>query len=101
MPSKQRPDSSIRVEVYVRPRSSKTVVGGSYDGALLVRVAEPAHEGRATEAALRAVARALGVPQGSVVLVRGATAQRKLIEITVARDRLPTLRGEIDRFYSM
>ena len=71
----------MRVEIYVRPRASETVVGGEYDGALVVRVVEPADAGRATRAALRAVADAIAVPRGAVALVRGANARRKLIEI--------------------
>ena len=46
----------MRLEIYVRPSASVTIVGGSYDGALVVRVTEPPDAGRATRAALRAVA---------------------------------------------
>lgn len=74
---------TMRVEIYVRPSASETVVGGEYDGALVVRVVEPADAGRATSAALRAVADALAVPRRAVALVRGATARRKLVEIDV------------------
>jgi Uncharacterised ACR, YggU family COG1872 len=48
-----------------------------------VRVVEPADEGRATNAALEAVAKALGLPRRSVSLVRGATSRRKLVEVGV------------------
>ena len=47
----------------------------------IVRVVEPADDGRATKAALQAIARALGLPRRSVSLVRGATSRRKLIEV--------------------
>lgn len=77
----------MRVEILVRPNASETVVGGAHDGALVVRVVEPADAGRATDAALRAVAKAIAVPRGSVSLVRGATSRRKLIEIDVASDQ--------------
>ena len=73
----------MRLEIYVRPSASVTTVGGSYDGALVVRVTEPADAGRATRAALRAVADAVGVRPSAVSLVRGAAARRKLIEIDV------------------
>ncbi len=71
------------MEVHVRPGSSKTAVGGDHDGALLVRVVEPADSGRATVATLKAVARAVEVPGRSVKLLRGATSRRKLLEIEV------------------
>ncbi len=73
----------MRLEIHVRPGASSTAVGGRYDNALVVRVVEPADGGRATEAALRAVAKALGVPRRSVTLVRGTSSRRKLIEIEV------------------
>lgn len=72
---------AMRFEIHVRPGASRTGVGGSHDGALVVRVAEPADAGRATAAALRAVAEALGVPARAVTLVRGAASRRKLIEV--------------------
>ncbi len=71
----------MRLEIHVRPGASRTGVGGAHDGALLVRVTEPAHAGKATAAALKAVADALEVPPRSVTLVRGATTRRKLIEV--------------------
>ncbi len=71
----------MRVEIHVRPNASDTVVGGTHGGALVVRVKEPAHQGRATEAALRAVADALMVPRRCVTVVRGGTSRKKLIEI--------------------
>ncbi|MGO9560240.1 MAG: DUF167 domain-containing protein [Acidimicrobiales bacterium] len=71
----------MRVAIHVRPGASRTSVGGEHDGALVVRVVEPADGGRATNAALRAVADALAVPRRSVTLVRGATSRRKLIDI--------------------
>jgi uncharacterized protein YggU (UPF0235/DUF167 family) len=74
----------VRLEIHVRPNASSTAVGGEYDGALIVRVVEPANEGRATDAALRAVAKALGVPRRSVTLVRGTSSKRKLIEIVAS-----------------
>ncbi len=73
----------VRLEIYVRPSASSTTVGGEYDGSLVVRVIESADRGRATEAALAAVAEALSVPRRSVTLVRGASSKRKLIEIEV------------------
>ena len=45
----------MRVVVRVRPGASRTVVGGSQDGALIVRVGAQAVEGQATEAALRLI----------------------------------------------
>jgi uncharacterized protein len=71
----------VRVPIRVRPGSRTTQVGGSFDGALVVRVAAPAEHGRATEAALVAIASALGVRRREVDLVSGATSRTKIVEI--------------------
>jgi uncharacterized protein len=87
----------VQVAIHVRPGASRASVGGTYGGALVVRVVEPADRGRATAAALRAVADALGVPRRSVTLVAGATARRKMVTVDVAggdgavEDRLASL----------
>jgi uncharacterized protein len=73
----------MRVEIYVRPTASTAFVGGEFDGALVVRVTEPAFEGQATDAALAALAAAIAVPRRSVTLVRGARSRQKLLEIDV------------------
>lgn len=78
------PNSAI-IAVRVKPGASRTKVGGSYPGphgaALIVAVQAPAVDGRATEAARRAVAEALAVPASQVRLRTGAAARDKLFEI--------------------
>ena len=72
----------MRVTIRVRPGSSREYVGGTYgDSTIVVRVCAPAVDGRATEAALRAVASAFGVRRGDVRLVTGTTSRDKVIEI--------------------
>jgi len=71
----------VRVTIRVRPGSGRTAVGGSYDGALVVRVPERAVDGRATAAALAALASALGLRPREVTLVAGATSRTKVVEI--------------------
>lgn len=85
----------MRFEIHVRPSASTTIVGGEHAGALVVRVVEPADEGRATEAALGAVSKALGLPRRSVVLVRGATSRRKLIEVEVGTSGTDAIEGTL------
>jgi uncharacterized protein YggU (UPF0235/DUF167 family) len=71
----------VRVTIRVRPGAGRSAVGGSYDGALVVRVAARAVDGRATEAALTALAAALGVRRREVTLVTGATSRTKVVAI--------------------
>jgi len=73
---------AVRIVIRVRPGASRTAVGGSHDGALIVRVAAPAADGQANEAALRAVAKAFCVRRRDVVLVSGATNRSKVIDVT-------------------
>jgi uncharacterized protein len=72
---------ALRVAIRVRPGSSRTVVGGAHDGALVVRVSARAVDGNATEAALAAVADAVGVRRRDVRLVSGATSRTKLVDL--------------------
>jgi uncharacterized protein (TIGR00251 family) len=71
----------MRLEIHVRPNASRTVVGGTHDGALVVRVASPAEGGKATRSALAVIAEAFGVPRRSVTLIRGSASRRKLVDI--------------------
>lgn len=71
----------MRVTIRVKPGSGRTAVGGRYDEALVVRVPERSVDGRATEAALRALAEALGVRRADLRLVTGATSRTKVVEV--------------------
>jgi uncharacterized protein YggU (UPF0235/DUF167 family) len=74
----------MRITLRVRPGSARPGIGGQHDGALVVRVGARAVDGKAPEAALAAVAAALGVPRRQVTLIRGAASRTKLIEVTGA-----------------
>jgi uncharacterized protein YggU (UPF0235/DUF167 family) len=71
----------VRLTIRVHPGAKRPAVGGTHDGALVVRVRERAVDGRATEAALAALADALAVPRRSVTLVTGATSRTKTVEV--------------------
>jgi uncharacterized protein YggU (UPF0235/DUF167 family) len=97
----ERVAGPIRVRVRVKPRSARPLVGGRYaEDALLVAVREPAVDGRATEAALRAVADAFGVAPSRVRLVSGATSRTKMITVqgdpTELARRLDALLGPLE-----
>ena len=67
--------------VRVKPGSSRVGVGGDHDGALVIRVAARAVDGKATEAALRALAEALGIRRSAVSLVTGASSRAKVVDV--------------------
>lgn len=74
--------TGVRLGLRVVPRARRTTIAGVRGGRLLVRVTAPPVDHAATEAALVAVAHALGVPARSVRLVAGATTRNKTVEIT-------------------
>ena len=71
----------MKRSVLVRPRSSRTSVGGNHGGVLVVRVREPATDGRANRGVVEAVAAALGVSRGAVRISAGASSRRKVLDI--------------------
>jgi len=71
----------MRVTIRVRPGTARPGVRGEQAGALVVRVCAPAVDGRATEAALAAVAAAFGVRREAVTLVTGKTSRTKVVEV--------------------
>lgn len=76
------------------PRASRPGVGGSRDGALLVRVSAAPVEGAANEAVVRAVAAALGLAPSQVLLERGQRGRRKVLSVaSVHRERISALAG--------
>jgi len=74
----------VRVTIRVKPGSPRPGVGGELEGALIVRVSERAVDGRATAAALTAVAAAFGVRPRAVTLVTGAASRTKIVEVAGA-----------------
>lgn len=74
----------MRITVRVKPAGSTTRVAGSYgDHALVVRTTAPAVDGRANEAAVKAVADAFGIPASRVTIVQGHTARTKVLELDI------------------
>jgi uncharacterized protein (TIGR00251 family) len=73
--------TSVRISVYVQPRASKTMVAGTHDGCIKVRLAAPPVDGAANIALIEFIAERLGIAKSRVRLVSGATSRRKVLEI--------------------
>ncbi|MGK5441957.1 DUF167 domain-containing protein [Micromonospora sp. URMC 105] len=75
----------LTVAVRVKPGAARARVGGRFDGphgpALVIAVNAPAVDGRATEAARKALAGALGVRPAAVSLRTGAASRDKLFTV--------------------
>jgi uncharacterized protein len=85
----------LRIAVRVRPGASRTKVGGEHGGALVVAVQAPAVGGRATEAALAALAEALGIRRRDVRLVVGATRRDKVVEIDAGSSGVDSMAARV------
>jgi uncharacterized protein len=80
------PPDALAVPVRVKPGAARARVGGRHDGpfgpALVVAVHAPPVDGRATEAARRALAESLGVRPAQVTLRSGAASRDKLFLVS-------------------
>lgn len=65
------------LKVSVAPNAKRTSVDGLHDGALRIRLAAPPIDGRANEALVAWLAKALGCPRRDVSLLRGESSRRK------------------------
>ena len=71
----------MSLAVWVTPGAPHSEVLGVADGRLRLRLAAPAHEGRANAELVRLVAQTLGVPRRQVELATGASGRRKLLRV--------------------
>ena len=78
----------MRITIRVKPGSARPGAGGEHDGALVVRVSARAVDGKATEAALAAVAGSFGVRRSAVRLVSGASSRTKIVDIDAGDPRI-------------
>ena len=75
-------DADGRLEVRVSPGASADAVTlPASGGALAVRTTAPSEDGKANDAVLRLLAKALDRPVSTLELVRGAASRNKLIRL--------------------
>ena len=84
---------SVRIELYVQPRASKTEVTGMHDGRIKIRLAAPPVDGAANTELIAYIATRLGIAKSRVRVAAGASSRRKTIEIDdvteeIVRERL-------------
>jgi hypothetical protein len=71
----------MKLAVRVIPNAPRTAITGKRGGEIVLRVNAPAIDGRANRAAVRHLARMLGVPPSAVRLLSGERSRRKKFEI--------------------
>ncbi len=85
---------SATVSVRVIPRSSKEGVAGFEGGVVRIRLNAPPVEGKANDALVRFLAKALGVPRSRVTLVTGERGRSKIVRVSgVTREDLMAALG--------
>jgi len=76
-------DVRVRFAVRLTPRGGRDAIEGiDADGAIRIRVAAPPAEGAANRALVRLLASHLGVGVTAISIVSGATARRKVVEVS-------------------
>ena len=71
----------MRLRIRVKPGAREEKVSREPDGSLLVCVTARAQEGKANEAVVKAVAKALHVPKSRVRIVSGLASRTKVLEV--------------------
>jgi len=72
---------ATEIAVIVAPGSKISEIDGWREGALRVRVAAPATQGRANDALVELLARRLGVARSACSILHGHRSRRKLVRI--------------------
>lgn len=72
---------SVRLDVAVKPRSSRSAVLGVKEGALEVALRAAPAEGAANDELRSLLARVLEVRKGDVAIVLGASSRGKVVEV--------------------
>lgn len=72
---------SFKLSVRVQPGARGTAIVGWVGDVLLVRISAPPVDGKANEALIVLIAKALGVTKSSVRIQRGESSRRKLVTV--------------------
>jgi uncharacterized protein len=72
----------VSLAVWVTPGARRSELAGVADGRLRLKLAAPAHEGRANSELVRLLSDLLQVPRRQIELAAGASTRRKLMRVT-------------------
>ena len=71
----------LSLTLHVQPNAGKSEIIGLHGGALKVRIAAPAVDNKANAGLIDFLSETLGVRKSAVVIRRGGTGRRKLVEV--------------------
>jgi uncharacterized protein (TIGR00251 family) len=92
----QNHSSGLVFKVHVQPRSSRNQLAGLYGDALKVKVTAPPVEGKANQACIEILSKAIGVPRSSLALFSGQTSRLKHILLACSPALSPELRRRLE-----
>ncbi len=72
----------ITITLAIAARAGRDEIVGPVGDAIKIRLKAPPVEGRANEALLDLLAKRLDVPRSSLTIIAGATARRKVVQVT-------------------
>jgi hypothetical protein len=88
-------EHGVILDVLVVPRASKCAVAGVHDGRLKVMLDAPPVDGKANDALVAFLAKALGLAKRDVVIVRGEKGRQKTLALRGAS--APQVLSLVDR----
>jgi len=68
--------------VQIQPRSSKDQIVGLHNGRLKIKISAPPVDGKANQALIEFIAKALGVSKSKVEIVKGHSSKLKTLKIS-------------------
>jgi uncharacterized protein (TIGR00251 family) len=71
----------VRLALQITPNARKTEVIGVLDDALKLKLQAQPVEGKANEALVKFLAKALGVSRSAITITHGLTSKKKLVEV--------------------
>lgn len=77
----QAAPDGVTLALWVTPGARHTEIAGEADDRLRLRLAAPAHEGKANAELLRFLAATFGVRRRQITIKAGVTGRRKLVSV--------------------
>ena len=82
----------LSLRIHVQPNARRSEAVGLHGGALKVKIAAPAVDNKANAGLIEFLSELLGIPKSTIVISRGASSRRKVVEITGG----PELKAKLD-----
>ncbi|WP_198021095.1 DUF167 domain-containing protein [Francisella frigiditurris] len=74
------------MSVYIQPNSSKSEICGEHDGALKIKIASPAVDGKANKELINFLAKYFKLKKSLINIKRGEISRHKVLEIFLEKE---------------